>query len=247
MRAVVDPSATVNDELAGRHLQVAHWLRDVHKPGEVLLNVGCGFGPLESFVLKDGLDVNVISLEPSIGDLAVIRRRINSPRVRFCVGSAISLPVADESIDMYVASEVLEHIPRNTESAMFQELARVLKPGGRALITTPRWSAIGNATDPAWWLTGHRHYQKHVMIHMVQCAGLGEWTLEPRGRQFEILSMWDLYISKWLLRRPPIFLAKTNPRVSSEWAPDPARPGFTHWWLEIHKPIPVNAEDEKDR
>lgn len=239
MKSVVSPTLAVSETLVGRHLEVATWLRNRFRRGEILLNVGCGFGPLESFIVKQDLELKVISLEPSLDDLDVIRRRIDSSRIAFCAGSALSLPIQDASIDTYVASEVLEHIPRDTEESMFHEIARVLKPGGRALLTTPRTSVTGNITDPAWWLTGHRHYSESTLKCFIGQTDLQVICMETRGSFNEILSMWDLYISKWVLRRPPTLARLLNPRVSSEWSSSAQRQAFTHWWLEIEKPDPA--------
>jgi SAM-dependent methyltransferase len=53
------------------------------------------------------------------------------------VGDALSLPFVDGSFDRVIASEVLEHIPADTEAVA--ELARVLRPGGTLAVTVPRW------------------------------------------------------------------------------------------------------------
>jgi SAM-dependent methyltransferase len=52
-------------------------------------------------------------------------------------GDALSLPFADGEFDRVVASEVLEHIPADTDA--IAELARVLRPGGTMAVTVPRW------------------------------------------------------------------------------------------------------------
>jgi SAM-dependent methyltransferase len=48
-----------------------------------------------------------------------------------------ALPFPDGSFDRVIASEVLEHIA--DDRSAIAELARVLKPGGRAAVTVPRW------------------------------------------------------------------------------------------------------------
>ena len=52
-------------------------------------------------------------------------------------GDALSLPFADGEFDRVVASEVLEHIPDDTDA--IAELVRVLRPGGTIAVTVPRW------------------------------------------------------------------------------------------------------------
>lgn len=51
------------------------------------------------------------------------------------MGSAMSLPFADESFDVVICTEVLEHL--TDPWVAMRESARVLKPGGRLFLTTP--------------------------------------------------------------------------------------------------------------
>lgn len=53
------------------------------------------------------------------------------------VGDALELPYADETFDVVLISEVLEHVPQDVRA--IEEFTRVLKPGGVAAITVPRW------------------------------------------------------------------------------------------------------------
>ncbi len=59
--------------------------------------------------------------------------------VRFYRVSGVQIPLADDSMDMVVASHVLEHTTEPV--ALFNELARISKPGGTIYIETPseRW------------------------------------------------------------------------------------------------------------
>jgi SAM-dependent methyltransferase len=50
-------------------------------------------------------------------------------------GNALMLPLAPESIDVVILIDVLEHI--NDTQLLLQEIHRVLKPGGRAIIALP--------------------------------------------------------------------------------------------------------------
>lgn len=69
-------------------------------------------------------------------NLGVEHFRVNSSPVppRFLVGSARSLPIPDESVDVVVGIAVLHHLDLNLA---IQEVHRVLKPGGRAIFQEP--------------------------------------------------------------------------------------------------------------
>jgi SAM-dependent methyltransferase len=52
-------------------------------------------------------------------------------------GDIYRLPFPDHVFDVVIASEILEHIPRDADA--IAEVVRVLKPGGRLAVTVPRW------------------------------------------------------------------------------------------------------------
>jgi ubiquinone/menaquinone biosynthesis C-methylase UbiE len=52
--------------------------------------------------------------------------------------SAFALPFLDESFDCVISSQVIEHIAR--EPVLFDEMWRVLRPGGRLIIGTPDYA-----------------------------------------------------------------------------------------------------------
>jgi len=55
--------------------------------------------------------------------------------VHFMSGDIFKLPFADNSVDIIISSEVVEHLPDPVPA--IREMARVLKPGGYAMVTTP--------------------------------------------------------------------------------------------------------------
>ncbi len=59
----------------------------------------------------------------------------NVPNLKYQVENALKLSFADNSFDLLVSVEVIEHV--GNPAKMVQEIARVLKPGGTAIITFP--------------------------------------------------------------------------------------------------------------
>lgn len=49
-------------------------------------------------------------------------------------------PIADQSLDFVICCETIEHLPN--QLFLFQETARILKPGGRFILTTPNSSSL---------------------------------------------------------------------------------------------------------
>lgn len=104
--------------------------------GEVVLDVASGPGTT-AFLLNAEFGVEVEGVD--LGDQAVARanamaaERGLSSAVRFTVGDAEHLPVADASVDAVVCECAFCTFPDKPTAA--RELARVLKPGGRLGIT----------------------------------------------------------------------------------------------------------------
>ena len=83
-------------------------------------------------------------------------------------GSALALPFADESFDLVAAFDVIEHC--DPETGVLSELARVLTPRGRLLISVPAYSWVWTRFDE---LSGHyRRYTRRRAVNAVRAAGL---------------------------------------------------------------------------
>lgn len=101
--------------------------------GLELLDLGCGTGRHALRLAAAG--ARVTALDFSAGMLARARARHGAERVRFlCHDLSEPLPFAEASFDRAVAGLVLEHLP--DLAGFFGEIRRVLRPGGRALVST---------------------------------------------------------------------------------------------------------------
>lgn len=191
-------------ELTGRFLTSVQFVSDTDIRGKSILDIGCGFGWCEVSFLKRGAG-HITGIEISEADLLTIRKNVTDERVTTTVASAIKLPFPDESFDTVVSWEVIEHIPRGTEREMFAEVARVLKKGGSFYLSTPHLSLWATLLDPAWWLLGHRHYSAFQLRRLARQASLETVTVLIRGGWWTVGSVINMYISKWLFRRPMFF------------------------------------------
>lgn len=110
-------------------------------PIGTMLDLGCGegrhiFGVMEKFPdLKCiGLDPHIESLDKASEGLKFLES-ISNTKTNFLSGSAYSLPFSDDSFDLVVCSEVLEHLHDYKDA--IKEINRVLKPGGQFLASVP--------------------------------------------------------------------------------------------------------------
>ena len=119
-------------------------LKSIHLPAKSrVLDVGCGegrhiFGSLQEFtdVYCIGLDHDIPSLEKCAEGLEFFIE-LNSGATVFMQGSVYNLPFEDNSFDLVICSEVLEHLL--DYHLAIDEIYRVLKPGGKFLPSVPSY------------------------------------------------------------------------------------------------------------
>ncbi|WP_435064685.1 class I SAM-dependent methyltransferase [Halobaculum sp. EA56] len=100
-------------------------------PSPVLLDVGCGDGARTLANLPDG----AVGLDISRAGLALARER--APGSRLVHGEMSRLPIRTGSVDGISAYHTVFHVPRQDHPTVYREFARVLRPGGRLLMTLP--------------------------------------------------------------------------------------------------------------
>jgi 2-polyprenyl-3-methyl-5-hydroxy-6-metoxy-1,4-benzoquinol methylase len=108
------------------------------------LEVGCGAGNVLARVASDhrtGIDLSDY--------LLAIARRNCGPDVQLHQGNAEELPFADASFDRVFCTEVLEHVQH--PERVVQEIARALRPGGRAVLSLPNDTTIDAAKAVLKW------------------------------------------------------------------------------------------------
>ncbi len=197
------------EELHGR---LAYTVREFVGPALVrdraVLNVGCGYGWFELWASQNGV-ARMSAIDVTDSDLDTARRHVQDPRVDFKVGSAIEIPYPDQSFDTVVSWEVIEHIPRRTEPRMFAEVSRVLKPGGRFLLSTPNRHWLSILLDPTVLMIDHRHYSLEFLEQVARDKGFRLQGHEIKCGFLEALDMWNLYVSKWIFRRDRFFKARS--------------------------------------
>lgn len=110
------------------------------RPGEIMVDVGCGRG---RHTLTEKIHgATILSIDMDDEPLGKLKYKINNGygnnsgnKVHVLKGDALQLPLPDESVDKVVCSEVLEHI--NEVEECLRELNRVLKPGGGLAVSVP--------------------------------------------------------------------------------------------------------------
>ena len=177
-----------------------------------VLDVGSADGPsvgwLEARSLKVALDIDPRGLKAGTG----------------VCGSAMELPFADASFDVVGAFDVVEHC--EPESTAVAELARVLVPGGRLLLSVPAYQWAWSDFDEE---NGHyRRYTRGRAVAAVEAQGL-----EVLRASYAFASTLPLFAAERLARRA----RQTVRRIGRQHPADvvsvpevsPGLDRFLHW------------------
>ena len=141
-----DPRVPIGSGSGRAHRQLRMLKAVLAESGEpqVIVDIGCGDGEATGLVRRlghpgdprhtvVGVDWSMMALHAAQRhDLLLIRGAVDSP----------GLPLGTGTVDVVILSEVIEHLV-DTDSAI-DEIHRVLKPGGRLLLSTPNLAAWYN-------------------------------------------------------------------------------------------------------
>ncbi|MBF0553520.1 MAG: class I SAM-dependent methyltransferase [Nitrospirae bacterium] len=216
------------DTLAGRTLYITKFVSDEDIKDKHVLDVGCGFGWFLLNCINRGVK-NIVGLEMGEDSLIVAKKYLNSERLSLNNGTATGLVFDNDSFDTVTAWDVIEHIPVRTEQAMFKEIYRVLKHNGVFYMSTPYRSFFCTILDPAWWLIGHRHYSQNELVSIAEDRGFKVEQFEIRGGWWDLLAMWNMYISKWVFRRKPFLISYFHKQSNKEYV---KMGGFTQVFMK---------------
>ena len=122
----------------------------------VLVN-GCGVGMYVKALQPYAHEVAGLDIEPE--HLAVAVR--NTPDALLCLAGCEHLPYPDDHFDLVLSHEVIEHVQDDRLTAA--EMARVLKPGGRAVIFCPN-RLYPFETHGIYW-RGHYHFGNKPLVN----------------------------------------------------------------------------------
>ena len=133
-----------------------------------ILDVGSGAGQIIQHLLKYAdYDASIIGCDISSEMLSRARGRLKSNRPRLMSADLAHLPFANGSFDCVTCGYVLEHLP--DARLGLAEVARVLKPGGRMLLSTTEDSFSGAWTSRLFLC---RTYNREELLHACHDVGL---------------------------------------------------------------------------
>jgi len=185
-------SNSIQERLTARHLKCFQASGNLES--KRILDIGPSFGWFERMALAAGCD-QVIGLEPKSENFYAAQMEV--PSAKFIEGSALNIPLEDDSFDIVVMFDVIEHLPKGSELLALNEIHRVLRKGGRMVLSTPFKHPLSCAFDPAWYF-GHRHYSIEALASLANKSNFTVENIEVRGGYYEMFSSLMMYFFKWV-------------------------------------------------
>ncbi len=110
-----------------------HIISNITKKAGVVLDVGCG----SAWVAKNLCPKNyeVVSMDISLDNTTKALQKYPFENHSAVIADVFSLPFNTNVFDYIIASEIIEHVV--DPAAFVKNLIRVLKPGGKLIVTTP--------------------------------------------------------------------------------------------------------------
>ncbi|NUR73937.1 MAG: methyltransferase domain-containing protein [Hamadaea sp.] len=174
-------AAEIDDEL-----QAKPWDRALlgafaeQTPGGPILDVGCGPGHVSAYLAGWGLDV--VGLDLSTGMGVVARQATSLP---FVTADMTALPVRSGAIAGLVCLYAVIHLDPAARAAAYAEFARVLQPGGLAIIAfhveDDGTRMGGHKTVTTWW-EHEVELTFHYLDPAAETVALTAAGFEPVGR-----------------------------------------------------------------
>lgn len=157
-------------------------------PRRVVLELGCGNGATGALALREGKCGAWVGIErqgAAAGEAAGVLSDVLVGDV-----DSLDIPYAEASFDLLVMGEVLEHLP--DPEATLRRLARLVKPGGEVLASTPNishWGVIagllaGRFDYEAEGVMDRTHlkwFTPRSLKRAFEQAGLVEVRVQPLG------------------------------------------------------------------
>lgn len=111
------------------------------------------------------------------------------------LGDAEDLPFPSSSFDLVLATDVLEHLENDLKGA--QEMFRVLKVGGRAIVTVPTFQSLWGQQDKI-----SRHKRRYRLKQVAQICNQAGFEIEEMF-YFNFVLFGPIWLARQLLKRFP--------------------------------------------
>jgi 2-polyprenyl-3-methyl-5-hydroxy-6-metoxy-1,4-benzoquinol methylase len=191
-----------------------HPEQDIHN--KRVLEIGCGRGGLASQLAGHSPRLYVAA---DFSSIAIDKARAFAvdnklPKINWEVGDIQDLAHRSETFDTVISCETIEHVPHPKRA--ISELARVLKPQGRLLLTTPNYVGTTGLYRAYLRLVGRRFSEAGQPINQFMMLPLTRYCIQKAGIKILATDAIGHYLP--IPGRPPIvFPALDHLRILTKW------------------------------
>lgn len=207
-----------SDAHMARYHLAANYIRD----GDTVLDSACGMGYGSRLLAWQSGAARVIGVD--LDQEAVLYAKENfaqaEGRISFKASDVLQLDfLPDNSIDLFVSFETLEHVPH--PDRLIAEAKRVLRPGGRFIVSVPNLWVNEEGIDPNPYHL-HVYDWKRLTKEIQSCFLLEAAYAQAAGGGMKLT---------------------THPRSLFEFSPEGAPPAVAEWWLAVGMKDPVDSKN----
>ena len=145
-----------------RHLAIQRWLQKLKLPQKGnFLEIGCGIGTQTQLILQYlSSEANLTSIDISDRSIALAKERLKQYRnLTLIVGDITKINIHGQ-YDAIILPDVIEHIPINEHSHLFQKLSSLIKNDGFIFIHIPHPNYLA-------WITQNRPHELQIIDNPV--------------------------------------------------------------------------------
>ncbi len=134
----------------GQNIYLEHMTRYMFSSqfvkGKIVLDIACGSGYGSNELFKAGAE-KVIGVDISRETIKYCQKKYSNEYIDFVVGDVTKIPIEDNSVDVVVSFETIEHIDEKSQKKFLEEISRVSKSDGIFIVSTPN-SAVYPKGNP---------------------------------------------------------------------------------------------------
>ena len=188
------------------------------RPGQHILDAGCGSGMLSALIGQDNPEVTITGLDGNKDAIAFCRSQWNTlPNLHFEAGPIDDLSFfPDGTFHSIAFLEVIEHITEQQAIQVLRGFSRMLKEGGRLVISTPNrksaWPLIEYTIDRLRLAPRLKHDQHEHLYSGQQLEGIATKAglLPIKKQRINFIAPWLATFSQNLALRTHLWEERQN-------------------------------------
>lgn len=170
-----------------RHRIIHQNLRNIGlKSDSNVLEIGCGIGTVSSLIIKSTPQGKFLGVDISPESIATAKKLNPQSNADFIVNDMSDF-TSDIQFDFIVFPDVLEHIPVEQHSRLFENVAKVCKPSTKVLINIPEPNALH-------WVRKNRPQDLQIIDQSLSMQDLLNNTY-PHGFQVQSICPYSIHMN----------------------------------------------------